>query len=380
MPVNIASADQVKTRGRGRASNSDPYNNSTSDYSNGSSSSGVCRTARALRRSRAAQVTPRFDLVTEVMAVDLEGCQRNGVHYDGNLAVANDTELCVYDTFTDHGGYQTDEQFIHQLPPIKKRLGVYWRDLAPWNGAQPIKEVIQHFIDLAAGRTIVFHDAAADKRMLEASAGMCGLTIPWADIKVRDTQKFPGYWMADSQLPGPSLKKAVKEFLGFDIQVDEHTAFEDAAKTMALYQLSKAAIEAFYAPAPAVAVPAITKVQSEVQTSGAKNPSASFPLNTEVSTSEAGMKTLDMTALEQSVTAIDDSAASTTVIASTAPSSAPIVSSSTQRQLNSNKATGELRSIGKPTTPLAAPQTAATRPGQPKAAFSWAQVASNGKK
>ncbi|TKA61608.1 hypothetical protein B0A55_11217 [Friedmanniomyces simplex] len=184
------------------------------------------------------------------MAADLEGCQRNGVQYVGSLSIANAHKRGVYDIFADHGGYRTEDEFINQPPPASKKLGVYWRDLAPHNGAQPIKDVIQNFVDLAVGRIMVFHDSGADKRMLDHSAAVCGLTIPWDKISVRDTQKYRQYWFNNTNSrTGPSLKDVVEEHLPWmKFREGEHNSLEDAVATLHLYLLDQESIDAMYAP------------------------------------------------------------------------------------------------------------------------------------
>ncbi|KAK3115898.1 hypothetical protein LTR53_004286 [Teratosphaeriaceae sp. CCFEE 6253] len=247
-------------------------------------------------------LTPRLDLITGIMSVDLEGCQRDGVHYVGSLSLANEGGVCVYDTFADHGGYKTDGRFITALPPKHLHLGVEWSDLSPRNGAQPIREIIAHFIGLAVGRTVVFHDYGADRRMLDASASMCNITIPWASINVRDTQKYLGYWSPNLQQPGPSLRSVAKEFLGIDIQVKAHTSFEDAVVTMQLYKLNQAAIEASHAPAPAPAVATRAIADAEAgeestQSTHSTSPSPNTP-TTETSTSISRSETVSMDGLD----------------------------------------------------------------------------------
>ncbi|TKA80586.1 hypothetical protein B0A55_02904 [Friedmanniomyces simplex] len=49
------------------------------------------------------------------------------------------------------------------------------------------REVFEDFIALVKGHVVIFHDFRADKDKLDNSASMCGMTIPWNDITVRDT-------------------------------------------------------------------------------------------------------------------------------------------------------------------------------------------------
>ncbi|KAK4544271.1 hypothetical protein LTR36_004481 [Oleoguttula mirabilis] len=182
------------------------------------------------------------------MAVDLEGCQRYGTHYVGSFSAASRSRETVYDVFADHGGWRTDEQFITALPPKFKNLGVDWPDLNPANGATPIKEVLENAVQLMVCRTIIFHDAGADMRMLNRSAALCGIAIPWDQITIRDTQKFHGWqWFALGH-PGPSLRDCVAQILKIpNFQANGHTGRDDAAHTMELYLREEAAIERQYA-------------------------------------------------------------------------------------------------------------------------------------
>ncbi|KAK5709935.1 hypothetical protein LTR17_019323 [Elasticomyces elasticus] len=273
MPVTTVEADQVHGEGRNRytTSGSPRYANHGNSHNNKKRNNNQKYHApQPTNHCRATQLSPRFDLVTDVMALDLEGCQRNGEQFAGSLSVANEYTQGVYDTFVDHGGYRTENEFINALPPKSIGLSVYWKDLAPWNGAQPVKQVIQSFIDLAAGRTIIFHVYEADKRMLDHSAGMCGLTIPWHEIKVRDTQQYCGYWFASTNpRTGPALKDVVaKQLPDMEFRLPEHGSLEDAIATMLLYLLQRDAIEAMYTP-----VVSHTAVKSEAE-SGDSHPNS----------------------------------------------------------------------------------------------------------
>ncbi|KAK5683078.1 hypothetical protein LTS10_004608 [Elasticomyces elasticus] len=265
MPVTTVKADQVRGEGRNRYTTSESTQSAhhvNSRNHKKRNNNKKYHAPKPIKHCRATQLTPRFDLVTDVMAVDLEGCQKNGEQFAGSLSVANEYKQGVYDTFVDHGGYRTENEFINALPPKSMGLGVYWKDLAPWNGAHPVKQVIQSFIDLAAGRTIIFHDYGADRRMLDHSAGMCGLTIPWHEIKVRDTQQYRGYWFANTNPhTGPALKDVVaKQLPDLKFRLVEHGSLEDSIATMLLYLLQRDAIEAMYTP---VASHAAVKSEAE---------------------------------------------------------------------------------------------------------------------
>ncbi|KAK4895744.1 hypothetical protein LTR27_006226 [Elasticomyces elasticus] len=270
MPVTTVKADQVRGEGRNRYTQSSHHVNSHNHKKRNNKQK--YHAPKPTNHCRATQLTPRFDLVTDVMAVDLEGCQRNGERFAGSLSVANEYKQGVYDIFVDHGGYRTENEFINSLPPKSLGLGVYWKDLALWNGAQPVKQVIQSFIDLAAGRTIIFHDYEADKRMLDHSAGMCDLTIPWHEIKVRDTQQYRGYWFANTNPhTGPALKDVVaKQLPDLKFRLAEHGSLEDAIATMLLYLLQRDAIEAMESQGALIG-----PSQTTTQTKNA--PAAPFP-------------------------------------------------------------------------------------------------------
>jgi len=164
MSVKTVTADQVRGTKRNRYIVRDSPKNKNQ------------HPRRQAYKCRATQLTPRLDLAGGYSAWDVEGADRANVSYIGSLSGVNEKQECLLDTFTDHGGFRTDNQFIDNLPP--KWCGVLWKDLNPRNGAQPIREVIQNFINLTKGRTAIFHSAKGDKARLDVSAAMCGLTIP----------------------------------------------------------------------------------------------------------------------------------------------------------------------------------------------------------
>ncbi|KAK3070156.1 hypothetical protein LTR53_010964 [Teratosphaeriaceae sp. CCFEE 6253] len=257
MPVNTASASQVHGQGHDRRIGPAVLDECRGDR-------GAPRLYHQRSRCRAVQLTPRFDLLvpSSCVSFDLEGCQHNGAQHVGSISGADDQGKTVWDTYADHGGYGTREAYINGLPPKRMKLGVQGSDLAPWNGAQPIKEVIQNFIDLAVDRVVVFHDAKSDRLMLDTSARMCSMVIPWGRITIRDTQKYTGFWEAVAREfektvyhPGPSLKDLATIYLPeMSLQADEHRSLPDAIATMRLYQMYQAEIEAEYAARAAVQV------------------------------------------------------------------------------------------------------------------------------
>ncbi|KAK4895746.1 hypothetical protein LTR27_006228 [Elasticomyces elasticus] len=152
MPVTTATADQVRREGRNASIFTNfQQGNGTSKYSGsyGQQRNIDRQRARMIKRSRATQLWPRFDLVTDVLAFDIEGCERYGVHYVGSLSGVNEKKECVLDVFADHGGHGTEDVWIKSVPPLHLNLGVKYRDLAPYNGARPIEEIIEDFINLA---------------------------------------------------------------------------------------------------------------------------------------------------------------------------------------------------------------------------------------
>ncbi|KAK5683076.1 hypothetical protein LTS10_004606 [Elasticomyces elasticus] len=268
MPVTIATADQVRREGRNvSVSTTHQQRNGTGKYSGsyGQQRNNDRQRARMIKRSRATQLWPRFDLVTDVLAFNIEGCERYGVHYVGSLSGINEKKECVLDVFADHGGHGTDEVWIKSVPPLHLNLGVKYRDLAPYNGARPIEEIIDDFINLAKGRTVIFHDFHADKELLDNSAAKAGVTIPWDAITVRDTQKFAGYWLPGTRIPGPALKKLADKFLPLmKLQQNGHNSREDAIATILLYLRERAAIEKQYKDAASAAAAATATIASPV--------------------------------------------------------------------------------------------------------------------
>ncbi|KAK5694793.1 hypothetical protein LTR97_009383 [Elasticomyces elasticus] len=268
MPVTTATADQVRREGRNATiSTNFQQRNGTSKYSGsyGQQRSNDRQRARMIKRSSATQLWPRFDLVTDVLAFDIEGCERYGVHYVGSLSGVNEKKECALDVFADHGGHGTDEVWIKSVPPLYLNLGVKHRDLAPYNGARPIEEIVDDFINLATGRTVIFHDFRADKELLDNSAAKAGVTIPWDSITVRDTQKFAGYWLPDTRMPGPALKNLADKFLPLmKLQQNGHNSREDAIATILLYLRERTAIEKQYRDAATAAAATTTTIASQV--------------------------------------------------------------------------------------------------------------------
>ena len=237
MPVNTATAEQVRGTGRRRytttaAPPSNRFHNRRND---------IHYPRQPAYKCRATQTTARFDLAEDVSAWDIEGADRGNVPYVGSLSGVNISKRqCLLDTFADHGGYRTDHQFINHLPPLGLNLGVVWKDLNPRNGARPIKEVIESFITLTKGRTVILHSAKGDKARLDNSAAMCGLIIPWSTITVYDTQKYPDFWrlIKHKYQPGPGLKNlTAKLWPEMSLQTSGHNSLQDAIATMLLYLL-----------------------------------------------------------------------------------------------------------------------------------------------
>ncbi|TKA29590.1 hypothetical protein B0A50_03603 [Salinomyces thailandicus] len=193
---------------------------------------------------RATQITRAWSLVTPVLTVDLEGCQRDRKSFVGSISICNEQEQAVYDVYGDHGGFRTKDQFITGLPPKSLNLGVDWADLNPKNGAKPIKEVLENVAKLFEGRTVVFHDYKSDRRMMDASSAMCGVQIPWDTVTVRDTQRFSGYQKYACGSNGPALKVLAQQVLNIQgFQENGHRSLTDAVATYRLYAREKRAFE-----------------------------------------------------------------------------------------------------------------------------------------
>lgn len=357
MVVNTVSADQVRGNGRSRFIAPQP----NTHYNNPNGNRNRNHTAHPRYQCRAIQTTPAWDLATDVMGVDLEGCERDRLHYVGK------EKKVVYDTFADDGGFKTPQQFIKKLPPKPKNLGVDWQDMYPWNGARPIREVIENAIQLMVGRTIVFHSAGNDVRMLDHSAEMCGLAIPWDRITLRDTQRFVGWQYLAAGSSGPSLRTCAANLLHLpNFQGSGHTSRDDAKATIELYLLEQAAIERQYA-SNATEMAILTSLDIDEAAEPESSPDGQSPSSSGVA---YGGSDSDTPATTATGTPSPDTPgrAYAQVLTAAIPTlklGAAVVSSASQAPNTGN-------SIATPSTAAVAVNVRVEKPAPPR---SWAQVA-----
>ncbi|KAK5694912.1 hypothetical protein LTR97_009503 [Elasticomyces elasticus] len=191
--------------------------------------------------TRAHQIVPRWDLITPIIAFDIEFqlvfIEATGKHRSriGRISIVNYWGQVIYDVFA----YFDEEPGMQKrLPPKRLRLGVYKADVQLKNGARHIDEVEANVKEIVQGAEIlVGHAIANDIRA--CSPGLVD------GIQIRDTQ-FHEPYRVYGKLPKrePKLSVLSVEVLGIPIQMSEHASDEDGATTVALYRHDEAAIEA----------------------------------------------------------------------------------------------------------------------------------------
>lgn len=127
----------------------------------------------------------------------------------------------IYDVFASYPD-ANDDSVQKKLPGAWRKLGVYWSDLKPKNGARPSAEVLENVGNIIAGRTIIGHGMSGDREALPQSV--------WSRASnIFDTQSIYGQ---------KGLRGLAEAELGMEIQTEEHDPLEDAQATMRLYLLN----------------------------------------------------------------------------------------------------------------------------------------------
>lgn len=192
--------------------------------------------------TRAKQPIPNLDIVTDIVAIDAEFQNAyvdelgKEIQRIGRFSIVDYHGKTIYDVFAH---YPEQAGYTKTLPQAWRRLGVYWPDIEPSNGARPVAEVEHNIRRIVEGRLVVGHATYND-------VGVCS---PWVfqGVATRDTQLFEPY--REYGLPPqrkPKLSVLAEEVLGWTIQRGDHSSVEDAAATMALYRMHEAEIEASY--------------------------------------------------------------------------------------------------------------------------------------
>ncbi|KAI7216583.1 hypothetical protein KC333_g4762 [Hortaea werneckii] len=198
------------------------------------------KTTRAQKTTRATTPIPRMDRITSAIAIDcefqeayvddLEKC----IHRVGRVSLVNYEGHPIYDVFA---YYPEQPGYRKKLPPRRLRLGVYWDDIKPRNGACPIAEVeytVQAILQKAD--VVVGHSIHNDMRVFSPEV--------FEGVATRDTQLLEPYRdYACGRQRLPRLSVLAQVVLGWSIQGMEHSSVEDAAATMALYRKAEVLME-----------------------------------------------------------------------------------------------------------------------------------------
>jgi DNA polymerase III epsilon subunit-like protein len=181
--------------------------------------------------TRAEQVEPRWDKLTKVIGIDGE-FQRikwfdgdTWHHAPGRISLVSSEKVLIYDVFVH---FNDEDVYDVALEAKHRKLGVYWPDIEPANGARPIAEVEEFVRLIVKDRIVVGHAIENDTRVFSK--------FVFKGVETRDTQLLEEYRVhgrgADRK---PALSTLAKVILQRDIQGGEHSSVEDARATMDLY-------------------------------------------------------------------------------------------------------------------------------------------------
>ncbi|SMR60153.1 unnamed protein product [Zymoseptoria tritici ST99CH_3D1] len=198
-------------------------------------------------RTRAIQPTPRFDLITKTIAIDIEfiiftpNPHRVAVpvrakkrSLPGRVSIVNNRGETIYDVFV---YYKKSGRYTIAPPPPHLRMGVYEKDVLPSNGARPAKEVFDNVRKIVEGRIVVGHAIKNDVKSFPREI--------FEGVQIRDTQLLEEYrnHATDQINRMPKLARLAGVVLGRSIQGPEHSSVEDAVATMDLYRLREGEFE-----------------------------------------------------------------------------------------------------------------------------------------
>ncbi|KAI6832078.1 hypothetical protein KC340_g7337 [Hortaea werneckii] len=195
---------------------------------------------RAQRTTRATTPIPRMDRITSTIAIDCEFQEAyvdafgKCIHRVGRVSLVNYEGETIYDVFAN---YPEQPGYRKKLPPRRLRLGVYWDDIKPRDGACPIAEVeytVQAILQKAD--VVVGHSIHNDMRVFSPEV--------FEGVATRDTQLHEPYReYACGRQRLPKLSVLAQVVLGWSIQGAEHSSVEDSAATMALYRKAEVLME-----------------------------------------------------------------------------------------------------------------------------------------
>ncbi|KAI7162695.1 hypothetical protein KC349_g1869 [Hortaea werneckii] len=176
------------------------------------------------KTTRATTPIPRMDRITSIIAID---CEFQEIYVD-DLEKWHPPRRPRTRSSTTKANPSTTSSL---------RLGVYWDDLKPRNGACPITEAeytVQAILQKAD--IVVGHSIHNDIRVFSPEV--------FDGVVTHDTQLHEPYRefaCGRQRLPGLSVLAQV--LLGWRIQGPEHSSVEDAAATMALYRKAEVLME-----------------------------------------------------------------------------------------------------------------------------------------
>lgn len=183
-----------------------------------------CYASHPQRRLATHPPKPRFDLLTDIIAMDAEMVMGVGCNLLGRLAIVNYNGEVIWDVHT-----------YHKCAVVKSTMfsfsGIKRHQLSPRNGAMEFVSFLETFKKLVQGRVLVTHAGSNDYRALKIAEPATELCLKG----IRNTQAY---------FTGASLKDLTYKHLGEAIQTAEHCPVVDAQKTLSIYRLFQAEIDA----------------------------------------------------------------------------------------------------------------------------------------
>ncbi|KAK9373682.1 ribonuclease H-like domain-containing protein [Lipomyces chichibuensis] len=151
-------------------------------------------------------------------------CEFVGVGHEGKRSVLARVSIVNY-----YGAVVMDEFVRPEEKVTDWRTWVSGIRPSDMQNAKSFKEVQYKVADILKDRVLVGHAVSNDLKVL---------MIAHPKRLIRDTSKHAAFRKI-SKGRAPSLKKVAKEFLGIDIQGDEHSSIEDARACILLFRQFK---------------------------------------------------------------------------------------------------------------------------------------------
>ncbi|KAK9351886.1 ribonuclease H-like domain-containing protein [Lipomyces doorenjongii] len=151
-------------------------------------------------------------------------CEFVGVGHEGKRSVLARVSIVNY-----YGAVVMDEFVRPEEKVTDWRTWVSGIRPSDMQNAKSFKEVQYKVADILKDRVLVGHAVSNDLKVL---------LIAHPKRLIRDTSKHAAFRKI-SKGRAPSLKKLAKEFLGIDIQGDEHSSVEDARACILLFRQFK---------------------------------------------------------------------------------------------------------------------------------------------